>query len=84
MIEEARRKQKSMGLTNIDWQIGDVLRLQFAVSSFSAVITRYSFHHFLDPKAVLVEMVRVCQLGGRVVVIDVFMSTLEQARGVPN
>ena len=53
--------------------------LPFAGSSFSAVITRYSFHHFLEPQAVLAEMVRVCQPGGRVAVVDVFMSTPEQA-----
>jgi ubiquinone/menaquinone biosynthesis C-methylase UbiE len=79
MIEESRKRQRSMGLTNMDWKIGDVLPLPFPRSSFSAVITRYSFHHFLDPESVLAEMVRVCQPGGRVAVVDVFMSTPEQA-----
>ncbi len=79
MIEEARKKQKSMGLTNMDWRVGDVFPLPFPESSFSAVITRYSFHHFLEPQAVLTEMVRVCQPGGRVAVVDVFMSTPDQA-----
>ena len=79
MIEEARKRQQAMGLTNLDWRIGDVAPLPFAASSFSAVITRYSFHHFLDSEAVLAEMVRVCQPGGKVAVVDVFMSTPEQA-----
>ena len=79
MIDEARKRQQSMGLTNMEWKIGDVTPLPFAGSSFSAVITRYSFHHFLEPEAVLAEMVRVCQPGGRVAVVDVFMSTPEQA-----
>ena len=79
MIDEARKRQQSMGLTNMDWKVGDVLPLPFSDASFSAVITRYSFHHFLEPEAVLVEMVRVCQPGGRVAVVDVFMSTPEQA-----
>ena len=79
MIEEARKRQQSMGLTNMEWRVGDVLPLPFPGSSFSAVITRYSFHHFLEPEAVLTEMVRVCQPGGRVAVVDVFMSTPEQA-----
>jgi SAM-dependent methyltransferase len=51
----------------------------FADGGFSLVFTRYSFHHFLDPKAVLAEMVRVCPPGGRVIVVDVFTSTPEQA-----
>ena len=79
MIDEARKRQQSMGLTNMAWKIGDVLPLPFPGSSFSAVITRYSFHHFLDQEAVLTEMVRVCQPGGRVAVVDVFMSTTEQS-----
>lgn len=79
MIEEARKRQGAMGLTNMDWKVGDVLPLPFPDSSFSAVITRYSFHHFLEPEAVLTEMVRVCQPGGRVAVVDVIMSTPEQA-----
>lgn len=79
MIEEARKRQRSVGLTNMDWKVGDVLPLPFPGSSFSAVITRYSFHHFLDPEAVLTEMVRICQPGGRVAVVDVFTSTPEQA-----
>ena len=79
MIEQARKRQQTMGLTNMDWKIGDVTPLPFPGASFSAVITRYSFHHFLEPEAVLNEMVRVCQPGGRVAVVDVFMSTPEQS-----
>ncbi len=79
MIDEARKKQESMGLTNMDWRVGDVFPLPFLESSFSAVISRYSLHHFLEPQAVLNEIVRVCQPGGRVAVVDVFMSTPEQA-----
>jgi SAM-dependent methyltransferase len=79
MIEEARKRQHSMRLANMAWKVGDVLPLPFADSSFSAVITRYSIHHFLEPQAVLAEMVRVCQPGGKVAVVDVFTSTPEQA-----
>lgn len=79
MIERARALQQSQRLANLTWQIANVLPLPFADSSFSLVFTRYSFHHFLDPKAVLAEMVRVCSPGGRVVVVDVFTSSPEQA-----
>jgi ubiquinone/menaquinone biosynthesis C-methylase UbiE len=78
MIEQARKTQQSMGLMNMNWNVGDALPLPFPESSFSNVITRYSFHHFLEPQKVLTEMVRVCQRGGRVTVVDVFMSTSEQ------
>jgi len=74
MIEQAKVLQASDGLANLTWQIGDVNPLPFPDTVFSLVFTRYSFHHFLDPKAVLAEMDRVCSPGGRVVVVDVFMS----------
>jgi ubiquinone/menaquinone biosynthesis C-methylase UbiE len=79
MIDRARALQESHGLANLTWRIGDVLPLPFLAQSFSVVFTRYSFHHFLDPKAVLAEMVRVSSPGGRVVVVDVFTSSPEQA-----
>lgn len=55
-------------------QIGNVLPLPFSDCAFSLVVTRYTFHHFLDPKAVLAEMVRVCRPGGTVLVSDVTMA----------
>ncbi len=71
MIEQAEERQKARGLANLSFQVGDVLPLPFPDASFSVVLTRYSFHHFLDPKAVLEEMVRVCKPGGKILVIDV-------------
>jgi ubiquinone/menaquinone biosynthesis C-methylase UbiE len=71
MIERAKQIQAGKGLTNLTWQIGNVLPLLFPDASFSLVVTRYTFHHFLDPRAVFAEMIRVCRLGGRVLVADV-------------
>lgn len=42
-------------------------------------MTRFSFHHLLDPARALSEMVRVCRHSGRVVVCDVYTTTQEQA-----
>jgi len=79
MIDRAKALQQSHSLANLTWRIGDVLPLPLPDASFSLVFTHYSFHHFLDPKAVLAEMVRVCSPGGRVAVVDVFTSSPEQA-----
>jgi SAM-dependent methyltransferase len=79
MIEQARVRQRARGLRNLTWLVGDAVPLPFPNAAFSVAVTRYSFHHFLDPKAVLAEMVRVCRPGGRVAVIDVFTSSPEQA-----
>jgi len=73
MIGEARKRQRGFGLENLSWQIGAADPLPYADSRFSLVITRYSFHHFIDARRVLDEMIRVCRPGGRVVVADVVM-----------
>jgi ubiquinone/menaquinone biosynthesis C-methylase UbiE len=79
MIEQAQARQRSRGLTNLTWIVGDAVPLPFPDNAFSAVVTRYSIHHFLDPMAVVTEMLRVCQPGGRVAVVDVFTTGPEQA-----
>jgi ubiquinone/menaquinone biosynthesis C-methylase UbiE len=80
MIEQAKKRQQAQSLTNMDWRLGDASQLPFPDATFSKVVTRYSFHHFVDPRTVLTEMVRVCRPGGRVTVVDVFSSSPEQGR----
>jgi SAM-dependent methyltransferase len=43
-------------------------------ASFSLVTSRFAFHHFQRPAAVLAEMFRVCAPGGRVLVADMIAS----------
>lgn len=71
MLDQARSRQQDMGLTNLSWDLGAVSPLPYASNAFSVVLTRYSFHHFLDPQAVLVEMIRVCRPSGAVLIADV-------------
>ncbi|MFO0927213.1 MAG: methyltransferase domain-containing protein [Gemmataceae bacterium] len=71
MIRQAEQAQTARGLTNLTWRVGTADPLPFPDASFSLVLTRYSFHHFRRPAAVLAEMVRVCRPGGRVLVADV-------------
>jgi len=79
MIDQARLRQERLGLPNMSWRTGDVsVPLPFSDSSFSAVVTRYSFHHLLAPRKTLEEMVRVCRPGGAVCVADVFTASPEQ------
>ena len=70
MIGQARTRQKDAGLNNVTWRIGTVDPLPYDNESFSLVITRYSFHHFINPRHVLEEMIRVCRPGGRILVAD--------------
>jgi SAM-dependent methyltransferase len=70
MLQQAREIQHERGLENVSWRQGDVLPLPYADGAFSIVSARFAFHHFPDPLAVLREMKRVCQPGGRIVVAD--------------
>jgi SAM-dependent methyltransferase len=74
MIDKAREHAAALRLTNVDWHIGNVLPLPFADGAFSVVVSRFAFHHFPDPLAVLREMVRVCRQPGRIVVADMAAS----------
>ena len=71
MVERARALQAEWGLTNVTWQVGDVLPLPFPDASFSIVVSRFAFHHFEHPRAALAEMRRITRPGGRVALVDV-------------
>jgi SAM-dependent methyltransferase len=70
----ARAREVTGGLGNVTLDHGDVLPLPYRDASFSIVVSRFAFHHFADPRAVLAEMRRVCRPGGRVVVCDLTAS----------
>src|SRR5499425_1882198 len=70
MLDRARALAAEKGLTNTRWRQGDVLPLPYPDASFTIVTSRFTFHRFPDPLAVLREMKRVCAPGGRVAVVD--------------
>jgi len=70
MLERARALQRERGLANVSWRHGDAAPLPFADGAFSIATSRYAFHHFLEPRAVLAEMARVTAPGGTVMVVD--------------
>jgi ubiquinone/menaquinone biosynthesis C-methylase UbiE len=73
MIERAAALQAELGLANLKWHVGDVVRLAFPADHFDVALTRYSLHHFLQPAEVLAEMARVCKANGRVAVADIVL-----------
>jgi SAM-dependent methyltransferase len=74
MLDQAKKLAAEKGLTNVTWRQGDATALPYADASFDIVTSRFSFHHFREPMAVLSEMVRVCAPGGRILVIDSYAS----------
>jgi ubiquinone/menaquinone biosynthesis C-methylase UbiE len=70
MLDQACALQEAKGIRNITWDLAEAPPLPYADGQFSIVTCRFSFHHMLDPLAVLKEMRRVCARGGRVAVAD--------------
>jgi ubiquinone/menaquinone biosynthesis C-methylase UbiE len=79
MLAQAAKRQADLGLKNISWTTGDALSLPFPDESFTLVTTRYSFHHLLDTKTALREMIRVCKRGARLIVADVAIPAKKSA-----
>ena len=75
MIARAQAVAAEQHVSNVDFRLGDVSPLPFPDATFSVVVSRFAFHHFPDPGAVLGEMRRVCRPGGRVVVADLTVSS---------
>lgn len=73
MLNEAKKLQKKENLQNICWRIGNVTDLPFSNNQFSVVISRFGFHHFINPLQVLKEMKRICTPNGVIMVVDVSM-----------
>ncbi|MFZ1939250.1 MAG: methyltransferase domain-containing protein [Terracidiphilus sp.] len=71
MLDRAQRYQAEQQMNNVTWQLGSSTDLPFVANSFDCVVTRFSFHHFLEPIAALHEMKRVAKPGGTVLVCDV-------------
>ena len=71
MLEQAHALAQQRSLMNVSWQEAEGEKLSFTEGSFSIVLSRYAFHHCVNPMAVLSEMVRVCCPGGKVVIADV-------------
>jgi SAM-dependent methyltransferase len=71
MLLKARQLQAERGLDNLGWVGGSADLLPFGDGMFSLVVSRYTFHHLIDPRRALAEMVRVCRPGGKVALIDI-------------
>jgi len=67
----ARLALESLGLEkNVDFQVADAEKLNFKNKSFDVIISANVIHHFLNPYAVVDELMRLVSLTGKVVLSD--------------
>jgi ubiquinone/menaquinone biosynthesis C-methylase UbiE len=70
MLDQARRLQAERGIANVEWVLGDALRLPFADETFDLYAVRAAPHHFADIDTFLREALRVLRPGRHAVFID--------------
>jgi ubiquinone/menaquinone biosynthesis C-methylase UbiE len=70
MLDQGRKLVAAKSLQNVEFHSADVYKLPFADQSFDIVSCRFAFHHFEEPSRAFAEMVRVCRIGGRIVLCD--------------
>lgn len=76
MLKKAAQRCSEAGLGNVTFREGNATELPFADSTFDAVVTRLSVHHFDRPERAISEIFRVLRPGGRFVVADVISSEM--------
>ena len=70
MLDQARRVTAERDLMNVEWVIGDAVRLPFADETFDLYTVRAAPHHFLDVDYFLHEAYRVLRPGRHAVFVD--------------
>jgi phosphatidylethanolamine/phosphatidyl-N-methylethanolamine N-methyltransferase len=74
MLEKARERVAKHGLSNIRLLEMDAANLVFPDDSFDIVYAPYLISVVPDPVAVVREMVRVCRPGGKIIILNHFLS----------
>ncbi|MGC4084863.1 MAG: methyltransferase domain-containing protein [Vicinamibacterales bacterium] len=74
MLEKARERVAKHGLSNIRLLEMDAADLKFADDAFDIVYAPYLISVVPDPVAVVREMVRVCRPGGKIIILNHFLS----------
>lgn len=74
MLEEARQRIADLGLRHASVMKMDAANIEFPDASFDAIHAPYVMSVVSDPRRVLAEMKRVTKPGGRIVIVNHFLS----------
>lgn len=74
MLEEARDRITRLGMRHVSVLKMDASAIEFEDGAFDAVFAPYVMSVVSDPKHVLSEMKRVCRPGGRIAIVNHFLS----------
>jgi ubiquinone/menaquinone biosynthesis C-methylase UbiE len=78
MITVATNAAQAEGVSNVGFQVGDVVALPYPDESVDLVVSSLSLHHWEDPAAGLRDVVRVLRPGGKAWIYD-FRPTLRRS-----
>ena len=74
IVAAARQDAAARGLANLQYEQGNVYALPFPDTSFDVVYAPYVISVVPDPVAVTREMHRVCRPGGKIIILNHFLS----------
>jgi ubiquinone/menaquinone biosynthesis C-methylase UbiE len=74
MLAIGKQRTSENGVSNVSFRAADAQNLPFENGAFDIVVCRLALHHLLKPLQVLLEMARVCRIGGVVLVEDIYAS----------
>ncbi len=80
MLEEARRRLISSGVSGVELRLGEMSHLPLPDASVGCVVANMVLHHAADPSAVLLEARRVLTPGGLLIIADLARHEREAAR----
>lgn len=74
MLEKAKRRLGQYQLPHIELLKMDAMKMTWPDNSFDAVFAAYVISTVPDPHQVISEMIRVCKVGGKIVLLNHFQN----------
>ena len=80
MIEFGESLSKKNGLTNLEYQLGDIENVPLKDNSVDLALLSQALHHANHPAKAVEEAYRILEDGGRIIIIDLLEHDFEKAR----